>query len=60
MPQVDESALPNNVKAESGLQPLWEDEDMADPGATGSFLLRDSGLLTRQKCDSFTKEQAKF
>ena len=46
MPHVDESKLPNNMKAQSGLQPLWEDEDMADPGITGKFLLKDAGLLT--------------
>lgn len=33
---------------------------MADPGVTSTFLLRDAGLLTQQKCASFTRQQANF
>lgn len=54
MPHLDEDNLPNSVAKKSGMQGFWEDER----SVTNSKLtvLQESGLLTQQKCASFSEE----
>ena len=47
MPYIDESLLDNNVKAESGLSRLWEDESLHV--TMNNFRVGEPGLITRQK-----------
>ncbi|CDW78602.1 lissencephaly type-1-like motif-containing protein [Stylonychia lemnae] len=58
MPHFDESLVKSNLKEESGIQRLWEDESI-------DIKLRDlrlceSGLLTSVKCREFNKAFLKY
>ena len=56
MPFVNEAELPQNMGAESGLKEFWEDKHLHEQG----FVLKDTGLLTKQKQSSFTQLQSQF
>ena len=58
LPYVDESKLVGNVKVESGMQKLWEDENL--DYSLNNLSLNETGLLTPQKQASFKQMLHRF
>jgi len=58
MPNVNEGILQHNIEKESGIQRMWEDEDI-------DYKMRDmriseSCLLTQEKAEAFNREFRKI